>query len=297
MTNNVIMHVNFGERSYDSFGKKSVDVVCKMAAELGYDGIEFREEPPVEYRNANVGFLDYVKEVAAGKKKYGLKDILFCIGDRECVNPDPEIRVAKIATVIERAKIVNDLCGTTVCNTVGSTFFSKIPTAPSASYEFHGSAVASEEDWKLTADAFHKIGEGILPLGMKFGFETHMNYLHDLPHAAKKLVDMIDSPAIGINMDFGNTVYFPKYPSISDIIDLYGDKLFYTHLKNSTPIGNGSRIATNLSDGQINHREYLEKLQEVGYTGPIGIEAPRAGDRYWFAKTDIAYVRSLMESL
>ena len=32
MDNMVIMHVNFGEMTYDTYGKKKVDDVCKMAA-------------------------------------------------------------------------------------------------------------------------------------------------------------------------------------------------------------------------------------------------------------------------
>ena len=297
MNNPIIMHVNYGEKSGNSFGRKTVDDVCKMAAELGFDGIEFRGTPPVEYEKAGVDFLGYVKEVAASKKKYGLTEILFALGDRDCTNPDKDVRAKNIAAVIEQAKIVRDLCDTTVCNSFGSWIQSKISTAAPDAYEFHGSAAATPEDWKLTVDAYQKIGAGIEPLGVRFGFETHMSYIHDLPHPAKKLVDMIDSPAIGINMDFGNTVYFPQYPSVTETIDLYGDKLFYTHLKNSVAVGAGKRMPTNLCDGQINHREYLEKLKEVGFSGPIGIEAPRAGDRYWFAKNDIAYAKSIMETL
>ena len=52
-----------------------------------------------------------------------------------------------------------------------------------------------------------------------------------------------------------------------------------------------------IKKGEINHRAYLEKLRDVGYTGPIGIEAPRLGDRLWFAKCDLAYVKELMEEI
>lgn len=297
MTNPIIMHVNFGERAYDSYGKRTVDGVCKMAAELGFDGVEFRGTPPIEYREAGISFTDYVKEVAAGKKEYGLKEIIFAIGDRDCANPDKDVRAKSIENIIERARIVNGLCGTTICNTFGNMIRSKISTVPPNANEFHGSAAATPEDWELTADTYHRVGEAIQPLGMRFGFETHMKYIHDMPHSTKKLLDMINSPVIGVNMDFGNTVYFPEHPSVTEAIDLYGDKLFYTHLKNSVAISTGGRMGTYLSDGQINHREYLGKLKEVGYTGPIGIESPRGGDRYWYAKTDIAYAKSVMESL
>lgn len=296
MNNKVIMHVNFGEIDYDSYGKKSIDDICKQAAEIGFDGIEFRGMPPMELRDAGVSFEEYVAQVAAAKKKYDIKEILFSILAFECDSQDKEERARVIAEVIKKAQIVNEVCGTTLCNTVSTMHFSTDPEAKRQAYEKHGSAVTTAEQWDLTVDAYQQIAREIEKLGMKFAFETHMNYVHDLPTMAKKLVDLIDSPAVGINMDYGNTFFFPEKPSIVETIDLYGDKLFYTHLKNYTKIPGGA-LPRYLSDGDINHRLYLEKLKEVGFTGPIGIEAPRSGDRVWFAKQDYNYVASLMKDI
>lgn len=292
--NPAIMHINYGEMTYDSYGKRTIDDICRIAATLGFDGIEFRGTPPKEL--SYLSFKEYAQQVAEGKKKYGLSTIMFSIGLRSCTDPDVAVRDANIAEAVEKAQIVNDLCDTTICNCFASNIRSAIKTAPPAAYEFHGSAAATAEDWDLTVDSFKKFAAKVEPLGMKFGFETHMNYIHDLPAPAKKLVDLIDSPAIGINMDYGNTVYFPVRPTVTETIDIYGDKLFYTHLKNSSPVA-GGRMATALGDGEINHRVYLEKLMEVGFTGPIGIEAPRGGDRIWFAQNDLAYFKAVMASL
>jgi sugar phosphate isomerase/epimerase len=123
-----------------------------------------------------------------------------------------------------------------------------------------------------------------------------MKYIHDTPEATRKLVDLIGSPNFGINMDYGNTVYFPDFPAVEDAIDIYGDKLFYTHLKNSVPKV-GGRTPVALSEGEINHRLYLKKLREVGFEGPIGIEAPRPGDRVWFAQKDLEYYKAVAASI
>ena len=103
--------------------------------------------------------------------------------------------------------------------------------------------------------------------------------------------------AIGVNLDYGNAVYFAKNPSIGDTIKAMGTSLLYVHLKNSLPLPTGGRIATGLADGQINHREYLRLLRDAGFAGPIGIEAPRPGDREWFAVQDLAYIRAVMKGL
>ena len=122
-----------------------------------------------------------------------------------------------------------------------------------------------------------------------------MGYIHDLAPTAKKLVDMIDRPNFGVNLDYGNSVYFARgtYPSLAESIEVCGDKLFYTHLKNSIP-GQPRRTATALSQGDINHREYIDLLAAAGFTGLIGIEAPRSGDREYYAEEDIAYLKSIL---
>lgn len=294
--NKAIMHINYVEAAFASFCKKTVDDICKQAADIGFDGIEFRDYPPKGFES--LSFKEYATQIAESKKKYGLSEILFGIGVQACTSADKEERSKCIADAIEKAKIANDICGTTICNTFCSGIFSPIPTAPEDSYEFHGSAAATQNDWDLTVDAFQQIGRELEKIGVKFGFETHMHYIHDLPEATKKLVDLIDSPMIGINMDYGNTVYFPVRPTVEQAIDLYGDKLFYVHLKNSTPVPGGAfRMATGLADGVINHRVYLAKLKQVGFTGPIGIEAPRAGDKIWFAQQDFNYFKAVMASI
>lgn len=289
--NKVIMHINYCEVASSSFGNKTVDDICKIAADIGYDGIQFRGKAPKEL--ASLSFQEYAWQIAQAKKKYGLSEILFGINVADCTSEDKEQREKGISKAVEDAKIANDLCGTTVCNTIGPRLFSKTDSG-----EFHGSAAATQRDWELTADAYAQVGHELERIGVKFAFETHPKYINDTPEATRKLVDLIGSPAVGINMDYGNTIYSPVRPSVEEAIDLYGDKLFYIHLKNSSPLpGTKTRIPTNLSDGEINHRAYLEKLHEVGFCGPICIEAPRGGDRLWYAKCDYEYYKAIADSL
>lgn len=297
MNNKKIMHINFGEIDFNSYGKRSIDDICRMAAEIGFDGVEFRGAPPQELEA--LSYKEYVNQIGEAKKKYGLSEILFGAGawcKTACVSPDKAERDACILEAIENTKYAQEVCGSTLFNAFGGWITSNDPEVPRTEYEKHGSAVATEDDWKYTVDAYQRIGAELVKMGARYAFETHMNYIHDLPAMAKKLVDLIDCPNVGINMDYGNTFFFPEKPTVAETIDLYGDKLFYTHLKNYTKLANGV-LPGYLSDGDINHRLYLEKLSEVGYTGPIGIEAPRSGDRVWFAKQDYNYVTSLMKDI
>ena len=215
---------------------------------------------------------------------------------RNSASSDKAERNAEVKTMLQKVQKIHDIFGTTLFNTCGTTFLCKDPEVPSTAMERHGSAAANEDQWNWTVETYQQLAKSLEAMGIKFAFETHMKYIHDTPAASKKLVDDIGSPNIGINMDYGNTVYFPEMPSVEEAIDLYGDKLFYTHLKNSVPAA-GDRTPTALSEGAINHRIYLQKLKSVGFDGPIGIEAPRPGDRFWFAKQDFAYYKAVLESL
>ena len=148
-------------------------------------------------------------------------------------------------------------------------------------------------------EGFQALGKAAGELGFKFAFETHMCYIHDTPEAAKKLVDMIGSPAIGVNLDYGNVIYLGNAPSLNDTINLLGKALFYVHLKNSirtSPVA-GLRTPTSLAEGEINNRELLKLLKNSGFSGPVCIEAPRPGDREWFVRSDLAYVGQLMADM
>lgn len=292
--NPTIMHINYGETSYNSYGGNTIDNICRMAADIGFDGIEFRGNPPKDLEGMT--FEEYVAQVAAAQKKYGLPNIQFSINIENIYSDDKELRAAGVQKALEKAQLVHDLCGTVLCNTAAATIRSTDPSVSNRDFARHGSAVATQEHWDMTVEAYQQLAKGLEAMGMKFAFETHMNYIHDLPAPSKKLVDLIDSPSVGINMDYGNTVYFAGCPTVEETIDIYGDKLFYTHLKNSVPAA-GDRTPTALSEGAINHRDYLQKLQSGGFDGPIGIEAPRPGDRFWFAKQDFAYYKAVVDSL
>lgn len=293
MKNPIIMHINFCEVSFATFGK-TVDDVCRKAKEWGYDGVEFRANVP---NDLILSVEEYVDQIAAAKKKHGIKEILFGIDVNGVANEDPAVRAKAVEDAIKFFKLANKKCGTTVCNTFGDNVVSRDGRAPASNYNYHGSTVATEQQWDWTVEGFKKIGAELEKLGMKAGFETHMNYIHDTPQASKKLVDLIDSPAIGLNMDYGNMVYFVNVPDPVETVKLFGDKIVHMHLKNSIYIGDEKRMPTALGEGEINHRLYMKALKEIGYEGPIGIEAPRGGDREWYAKKDLEYFKDVAKDI
>jgi sugar phosphate isomerase/epimerase len=166
---------------------------------------------------------------------------------------------------------------------------------PYSEYTKHGSFIAKEEHWEWAVNCFKTLGKLAQKLGFLFAFETHMAYLNDILKSTIRLVKKIDNPAVGINLDYGNLVYYKDIPSLKDAVSLAGDRLYYVHLKNSIALPGENRIKVGLGEGDINNREYLKILKGTGYAGPLCIEVPRNGDREWYVRNDLKYLQKLIE--
>jgi len=278
----IIMHVNYCEQG------QSLEDICLKAVAWGYDGVEFRRKR----FDVEEGVEEYLDGLAAGVEKSGLKMVLFGAPGIDLMQPEKAKREEEVETLKRFFRLASERFTLSVCNTMSGTLID--PNVPYRDYSKHGSAIAREEHWRYAADGFRELGDLAAELGFKFAFEVHMGYLHDLPASARKLIDAIGRPSVGANLDFGNVVYFPSHPTLAESVELLADKLYYVHWKNSVPTEEW-RIAAALSDGEINHREYLKLLIQHGYAGPLCVEAPRPGDREWYARQDIAYVKALLE--
>jgi sugar phosphate isomerase/epimerase len=267
--------------------------MCQKAVLWGYDGIEFRRFR----KGVDEIAVDYLDSILSAQRKHGLKYVFFGGPGPDLMTDNVEKRDADLADCERFYRMAADRFPLTVCNIFAGSLRNSDSTIPHSEYHRHGSAVATEQHWQQATVGFQRLGDLAATLNFRFAFETHMVYLHDTPQATRRLVDMIDRTNVGINLDYGNYVYFKGAASISETIKTCGDKLYYIHLKNSVRVPGGSRMATGLSEGDINQREFLKALKLSGYTGPLCLEAPRSGDREWFAQQDLMYLRSVLNDL
>jgi sugar phosphate isomerase/epimerase len=287
MSQPLIMHVNYCEQG------QSIEEICQKAVDWGFDGVEFRRSR----RGVAESVEEYLDAIAAGVEKSGLKQVLFGGPGPNLMTSDSTVRANETESYANFFRLATQRFNLTVINAFTGGLRNSDPNIPYVDYSKHGSGAATEDHWNWAVEGYKVLGPLAEELGFRFAFEIHMGYLHDLPSPTRKLVDLIDSPAVGANLDYGNVVYFRGIPSLKEAIDELGDKLYYVHLKNSVGLRDGSRFPTGLGEGQINHREYLLLLKDSGYSGPICIEAPRAGDREWYAKQDAAYIKSVLKDL
>jgi len=283
----VIMHVNYCEQG------QSLAEICRKAVDWGFDGVEFRrkrtgvDEEPEAYLDA----------LAAGVQASGLKHVLFGYPTANLMTPDAGERAREVEGAIAFYRMARERFPILLCNAFSGPLLNPDKSVPYSEYHRQGSGIATEEHYQWAAEGFRALAPVAEELGFRFAFELHMGYLHDLPASARKLCDMVGHPAVGANLDYGNIIYFQGRPSLAESIRVLGDRLYYVHLKNSVALPSGGRLPTALADGEINHREYLRLMCEAGFDGPVCVEAPRPGDREWFAQQDLAYIRAVMADL
>ena len=270
----VIMHVNYCEQG------QTIEEMCRKAAQWGFDGIEFRsrrekvEETPEEY-------LD---KIEAGVKASGLRQVVFGSPGPALILEDAGERQRHVETAIALYRQAAERFGVRTCNLVTGWLGIGEPV--------------TDDHWAWQVNGCQDLADALANVDIRFGFETHRGYVHDTIESTRKLVEDIDRPSIGANLDYGNMVHAEGQPSLEETIRIFGGKLHYVHLKNSVRLrGDKGRIATALAEGQINNRRFVQLLMEVGYDGPICVEAPRAGDREWFAQQDLAYIKSVLADL
>jgi len=289
MVNPIIMHVNYCEQG------QSIMEMCKKAVAWGFDGIEFRRVTRGLKYDSQEKYLD---DIAEAVEKSGLKYPLFGYPTANLMLPSKPDRKKEINEAVEFFSSALKRFPLTVVNAFSGELNNLVKSIPYIEYEKHGSFCATEDHWRQAIEGFKTLGKFAEENNFKFALETHMAYLHDLPQVAKNLVDRIASPAVGVNLDYGNTIYFSaeNILPLPETIKTIGKSLFYLHLKNSIPLTgtNNKRIPTALSDGAINHREYMRLVRQSGFSGPICIEAPRPGDREWYAVQDINYLKSVI---
>lgn len=287
MKNPIIMHINYCEQG------QTLPEIFQVATQIGYDGVEFRRYKP--------GYCDtpesYWETIAKLRETYKMPYVLFG-GPAIDVMTQDEAQIEN--SIKEYLHFLDVADGYGLLSTInfmtGSVRNPEIPM-DLAHCEDHGYAFKTEWQWENAIQACRIIADH--KPNVKFAFETHMFYLHDTAKTTRELVDAIDRPNFGINLDYGNALFFPHTEPLAEAIRISGEKLFYTHMKSYQPIGSGAGqlLPTSLADGCINHRQYVKELKAIGFEGPIGIEAPRPGDREHFAKEDFEYIQPIIRKI
>ncbi len=283
----IILHANCVEQG------QTIDEMCAYAVKWGYDGIEFRSK-----RTGGDETRDnYLDAIARARDRHGLREVCFGSPGPNLMQPDAGARQRATDEYAAFLRTAASRLGVKAVNTFAGQLLNPAPHAPLTDSALHGSAIATEAHYAWAAEGFRQLGPVAEELGLRLALETQRGYLHDTPASALKLVNLIGHAHVGINLDCVCISGQPNPPSVPEILAMLAGHIYYVHLRNICRLASREALRVGLGDGEINHRLLLRLLLRQGYAGPLCIESPRSGDREWFARQDIAYLRTVLAEI
>ncbi|MBD3181350.1 TIM barrel protein [Candidatus Poribacteria bacterium] len=131
-------------------------------------------------------------------------------------------------------------------------------------------ANANEKHWAAIKRALDQLIPEAEKSGVKLAFETHMRQLTDTVEGSLRLLEIADSPVVGLTVDFSNLRFSGE--DMNEAFNALGDKMYNTHLKNGTLGEDGSWHFKALDDGLTDYDEVFGLLRGIGYKGYLTIE-------------------------
>ena len=190
---------------------KSFEWGVEKAAEIGYDYVE----PMVHWGRELLSEAGYFHSVSMLDDPYRIKracekaDIKVSGLSTHCPLCKPEISCEYLKQAIRFAAE----CGAPVVNT---------DEGPKPEW------TTSDEDHVLMRYVLKEAAALAEPRGIKIGLEQHQQY-SKTPNGLERIYNLVDSPAIGINFDTGNSYLAGQdpYPWLENVLD----RLIHLHAK------------------------------------------------------------------
>lgn len=165
-----------------------------------------------------------------------------------------------------------------------------------------GSAQATEQHWERFERAMQIIVPVAETAGVRLALETHLGHLSDSIESTARCVELGDSEALGVNLDFCNVRTCHESPL--DAIERWGrlaacppHRIYLTHVKDSLfNLESGEYVP--MGEGKMEYEPIIERLREVGYDGYLSVEClyPQAKvhDPRGSIAHDLAVLRALL---
>lgn len=128
----------------------------------------------------------------------------------------------------------------------------------------------SQDEWRRLASLGRYLGDVAEDHGVRLAFEIH-NGLTRTGQLAARLLDEIDHPAVGLNYDTANVIYYNDDEDPAEDIRHVAARVFHTHIKDTSG-GKGDWSFGAIGDGHVDFRSIVGTLRSVGFHGPFSLE-------------------------
>ena len=127
--------------------------------------------------------------------------------------------------------------------------------------------------------------------GQNFLFETGQ----ETPVTLLRTIEAVGTGNMGINLDTANLILYGKANPV-DALDVIGKYVMDTHIKDGMYPTCGDKLGkeTRIGDGKVDFFNFVKKLHELGYTGPLTIEREITGEEQ---TRDIIYAKAYLEDI
>ena len=280
----VLLHVNY----YEGAGK--FEDLFKLIRMAGANGVELRATRYYDMDKA--GYLAMVEDL-----KQRNADLELAFGyPLHFSSVTEDVRKQEFEDFVQFIDWAKEKCGTTLLNMFTDSLVD--PACEYFDFDKNGSALANDDMYALHGAGLTAAGKELEARGMLGALESHNCYIHDTATSCAKLLQYIQSPAIGINYDHGNIFLNRKGESIDQVFELLQGKIYYAHLKNMMRTRDFKHyLPTHLEAGHIDTSHVLNKLKNELKSGMFAIEYACTGDGIIAAKRDMDYVRFLRDWL
>ncbi|MDD2561349.1 MAG: sugar phosphate isomerase/epimerase [Eubacteriales bacterium] len=296
----------------------SLEDTCKIAREMGYDGLEIATWGQVDVHKA-ASDDNYVKQVKDTLAKYGMGCWALaahvagqCVCDNWDVRLDgfapadlagkPEaIRAWAKEEMITTARAAKKLGVKVVTGFMGSPIWKYFYSFPQTSEEMIERGFQEVlEVWSPVFDAFDQNG-------VKFALEVHPSEIAYDYYTTKRLLDTFKwRDTLGLNFDPSHLVWQGMDPVM--FLEDFHERVYHVHAKDVAvnlngrngvlgshlPFGDVRRgwNFVSLGHGDVDFDKICRVLNQYKYTGPLSVEWEDSGmDRVYGATEALEYLR------
>jgi hexulose-6-phosphate isomerase len=242
----------------------------EIAQEIGYAAIEWIVENPVE-----------INALMTDSGKAEIKKVIASTGvriDYVCADifmQQPLVRMTEVTKSQNKEYLASILKNAKEVGAIGV----EIPFVDNSSIK---NETEKQEFIDVMQDAFRLAKD----MDLKISLET------DLPPIDfKELLENIDLDYVQANYDIGNSASLGFDPK--EELEAFGLKILNVHVKDRKL---GSTTVP-LGTGNANIDYVFQKLQEIGYSGGLTMQAARGENDIETAKEQLKYVRTLLNNL
>lgn len=302
------------------FGDMSLEELCRMASEVGYEGLELATHAHFQVERAlnEDGYVEWVKETL---QKYGLHCYAIsahltgqCVGDvwdkrldnfapADLSGKPDEIRAWAVEEMKRTVRAAAKMGVKVITCFTGSPLWAWWYSYPQTTPEM------IEEGYQKIYDLWSPIFDVFDQYDIKFALEVHPTEIAFDYYSTERLLETFHHrPALGINYDPSHLVW----QGVNELTFLrdFADRIYHVHVKDVKMNKNekagilGSHLEfgdvrrkwnfVSVGHGDVDFDGITRELNQMGYAGPLSVEWEDSGmERELGARESYEYIRKL----